>query len=77
MNVNIKSKPAMLATFVVLVGLVSIIFSHSVQAQGFFGLGGDTGTGAGNGGSANGGSANGANANGGDAHGNNGNTNSG
>jgi hypothetical protein len=39
MNVNNKSKPAMLATFVVLVGLVSIVFSHPVQAQTFFGPG--------------------------------------
>jgi hypothetical protein len=39
MNVNIKSKQTILATFVVLVGLVSIVFSHTVQAQTFFGPG--------------------------------------
>jgi hypothetical protein len=39
MNVNIKSKQTMLATFVVLVGLVSMVFSHPVQALFSFGVG--------------------------------------
>jgi hypothetical protein len=39
MNLNIKSKQIMLATFVVLVGLVSMIFSHPVQALFSFGVG--------------------------------------
>jgi hypothetical protein len=39
MNVNIKSKQTMLATFVVLVGLVSMVFSHPVQAMFSFGVG--------------------------------------
>jgi hypothetical protein len=39
MNLNIKSKQTMLATFVVLVGLVSMVFSHPVQALFSFGVG--------------------------------------
>jgi hypothetical protein len=39
MNLNIKSKQTMLATFVVLVGLVSMVFSHPVQAMFSFGVG--------------------------------------
>jgi hypothetical protein len=39
MNLNIKSKQTMLSTFVVLVGLVSMVFSHPVQALFSFGVG--------------------------------------